>query len=143
MTLSIADIGTITGIMFALCAGFWAILRSAIAKVDEGLSDNSRLDSERCDGLGRRISGVEQNAKKDLETLKTSFNDYRVKVSDDYAKKRELQEVKIELKNLEKLVNDNHTETMAKISESQEKILGKLNTVEVRTRATGFSNNDT
>ncbi len=132
MSLTIADVGVISAIMFGICSGFWAILQNSLKRTDGSLAENSRLDNERCDRLGRRISSLEASCLSNLDDFKKEFNDYRVKISDDYAKKTELQEVKIELKNLEKIVNDNHAETMGAVGAVEKLLLDRLIGVECK-----------
>tara|TARA_Y100000385_G_C12867933_1_gene540179 strand:- start:331 stop:660 length:330 start_codon:yes stop_codon:yes gene_type:complete len=108
MNLTIADIGVISGIMFSFSTVIWVIHKSNIISLNKALERNCDMDEKRNNGLGYRI-----------DKLTTDIHELEVKSNEKYADKKELAEVKKELKLIEKTICKNHLELMTKLNESK------------------------
>jgi len=105
MSLTIADLGVIAVIFAAICSGAaWILNNVVMARVDQldkAIGRNFKQDEEDSNGLGARI-----------ERLEAHFHKFELQVSDQYSKKEEIRELKVELKELEKKMDNQHKEVM-------------------------------
>jgi predicted RNase H-like nuclease (RuvC/YqgF family) len=105
MSLTLADIGVIALIFTAICSGAAWILNNVVMArfivMDKALSRNFKQDEINANGLGHRI-----------DELEDKFHKYQLQVSDQYSKKEEMKELKLEIKELENKMEGQHKEVM-------------------------------
>jgi DNA repair ATPase RecN len=99
MTLTIADVGVLVGIIATLVAACYIVIQGQISSVRDDLKTNFENDETVTNGLGQRV-----------DSLTKRFDDYRVTVSDNYVKKEEIKELQKEVKAIDVKIDSYHIE---------------------------------
>ena len=99
MTLTVADIGVLVGIIASLVCAFYVVIQGQISSIRDDIKKNFDSDEAVTNGLGQRV-----------DALTKRFDDYRVTVADNYVKKEEIKELQKEVKAIDVKIDSYHLE---------------------------------